>query len=190
MGLLNTLMRFVQNNANKHDKRSNHIFYKIVDLNIPKNEYILQCINTKAVIALRIEEIVFDIDILHGLHPIQACYVGIEYANYLEKNDTPMALKNNQKEKLDKCSVSRYGRYELSYQNRKGEILFVDRHNGKEFLMDPRDAALSEEIIQDFDAAQAFYIGLLAGLKLKNPTLNNKSKKSKPYLKLVETSHG
>jgi hypothetical protein len=35
--------------------------------------------------------------------------------------------------------------------------------------MDPRDITLSEELISEFDAAQAFYIGLLAGLKLNNP---------------------
>ena len=55
--------------------------------------------------------------------------------------------------------------------------------------MDPRDIALSEEIIQDFDAAQAFYLGLLAGLKLNNPATKRNEiqhNKEKPYLRLVK----
>ena len=35
--------------------------------------------------------------------------------------------------------------------------------------MDPRDIALSEELIQEFDAAHAFHIGLYAGHKMNNP---------------------
>ena len=188
MGLLNTIMSFVQHKNNNQDKRSNYIFYKIVDQQ--KDEYALQCINTKAVVYSKIEDIVFDIDILHGLHPIQACYVGIEYAKFLEKNDAPIELKDRQKNKLDKCSVFRYGRYELRYQNRKGNVLFVDCVSEENFLMDPRDVALSEEIIQEFDSAQAFYIGLLAGLKLNNPIVKRdtlqRNNNERPYLRLVK----
>jgi len=186
MGLLNTIMSAVHYKINNKDKRSEYIFYKIVDQE--KNEYALQCINTTAVVYSKIEDIVFDIDILHGLHPIQACYVGIEYAKFLEKNEAPIALKNRQKSKLDKCSVFRYGRYELCSQNRKGDVLFFDRTNEESFLMDPRDIALSEEIIQEFDAAQAFHLGLLAGLKLNNPVTKRNEiqhNKEKPYLQLV-----
>ena len=55
--------------------------------------------------------------------------------------------------------------------------------------MDPRDIALSEEIITEFDASQAFYIGFLAGLKINIfiDTINsNHSKIKKPTLYLVK----
>jgi hypothetical protein len=45
--------------------------------------------------------------------------------------------------------------------------------------MDPRDIALSEELITEFDATQAFYIGLLAGLKI-----NNIAKQNEKYLEI------
>ena len=50
--------------------------------------------------------------------------------------------------------------------------------------MDPRDIALTEELISEFDAAQAFYIGLTAGIKINNPTKNLAP--NKPYLQIVK----
>jgi len=38
----------------------------------------------------------------------------------------------------------------------------------EEFLMDPRDIVLSGELIQEFDSAQAYFIGHEAGLKVNN----------------------
>jgi hypothetical protein len=149
------------------DKRSNYIFYKIVD-STSDEEYALQCINTSAIFQAKIIDIVFDIDILHRLHPIQACYIGIEYAKYLKKIDHPSALQNTQNQKLNKYSVYRYGSYSLCYQDRKGNLCFISQKTNEEFIMDPRDIALSEELIQEFDAAQAFYIGLLPGIKMLN----------------------
>jgi len=60
-------------------------------------------------------------------------------------------------------------------------IAFINTKTNQDFLMDPRDIALSEELIQEFDAAQAFYIGLWAGLKLNNTTNNKKQS----HLKLI-----
>ena len=37
--------------------------------------------------------------------------------------------------------------------------------------MDPRDIALSKDLIEEFDAMQAFHIGYLAGLKLRLPII-------------------
>ena len=55
--------------------------------------------------------------------------------------------------------------------------------------MDPRDIALPKELIEEFDAAQAFYIGVWAGFKFVNPVLNAQedNKKRKIYhLQLVK----
>ena len=52
---------------------NNYILYKIVDVYIEKNVeyYKLQCSYTKAIFHLTIHDIVFDLDILYALHPIQ-----------------------------------------------------------------------------------------------------------------------
>ena len=137
----------------------------------------------------KINSIVFDIDILYGLHPIQAYYIGIEYSKYMKNLSSPIEAKKKQKEKLNNYSVHRYGNYTLCFQNSEGNVCFVDKSTNEEFLMDPRDIALTEELIQEFDAAQAFYIGLLAGCRLKNPTkkCNDLLANDKhPYLRLVK----
>jgi hypothetical protein len=64
-------------------------------------------------------------------------------------------------------------------KNREGSICFVNISTNEKFIMDPRDIALTEQLIQEFDAAQAFYIGLFAGLKINNPT------KNRPILRLL-----
>lgn len=65
--------------------------------------------------------------------------------------------------------MCRYGSYNLLYKDRRGFLGFECKDNDQQFLMDPRDIALSRELIEEFDAAQAFYIGVWAGLKFVNP---------------------
>ncbi|MGD9152828.1 MAG: hypothetical protein PVG30_04110 [Gammaproteobacteria bacterium] len=185
-GIFSNLARKIRGAS---DTKSDYIFYKIVDSFEEDQTYKLQCINTKATFNSKITEIVFDIDILHGLHPVQACYIGIEYSRHI-KNISPSAkLQEKQTKKICKLSVCRYGKYRLRFQDRDGEICFIDNNNnGKEFIMDPRDIALSEELINEFDAAQAFYIGLLAGFCINNIT-NQKSQNQhfqKPKLRIIK----
>lgn len=191
MGMLAELLfSFVRKSPRDNtDRRSEYIFYKIVD-SIDESEYMLQCINTKATFQSSITNIVFDVDILHGLHPIQSCYVGIEYAKFLKKSTDATEISKNPTEKFSEQPISRYGRYAVRYQNRKGEVCFIDKNTKEEVLMDPRDIALSEELIQEFDAIQSFYIGLLAGLKLHNPVKEKYEKRpprKRPHLRLVKS---
>ena len=91
--------------------------------------------------------------------------------------------------RVDKYSDSRYGSYKICYQDRKGDICFSNQETDEVFVMNPRDIALSEELIQEFDAAQAFYIGVFAGLKLNNATIRRidvSKSYHKPYLRRVK----
>lgn len=162
------------------DKKSNFIFYKIVDFDSHSLLYTLQCINTKTTFLIQLVEIIFDVDILFSLHPVQACFVGIEYAKYEKRHNinTFRHLK-----KLEQYSICRYGSYRISYQNRNGEICFVHIGSNKNLILDPRDIALSEDLIIEFDAAQAFYIGISAGLKMN---ILKKQVKKPPFLRLVK----
>jgi len=147
------------------------ILYKIVDSEcVNQTEYYkIQYINTKAIIQLTVEEIAFDLTILHGLHPIQGCFVGIEYSKVIKNmnnNDTKRYIKSQNL--LDKYFVKRYGNNNLEYQDRSGRLGFRHCSTDETFLMDPRDIALSRELIEEFDVAQAFCIGVLAGFKFSN----------------------
>jgi len=165
MSLLSEIFsHFTRKNSKFKDVKSNYIFYKIVDLN--DGVFALQCINTSALFYAKITDIIYDTDILYRLHPIQSCFIGIEYANYIKSHNPDLNISNK---KMEPYSLSRYGCYNLSYQNRNGDLIFINNNTNEQFIMDPRDIALCEELITEFDATQAFYIGLSAGLKINNP---------------------
>jgi len=167
------------------NEASNYIFYKIVNFNFKANKYLLQCINTKATFLLSISQIIIDTDILHGLHPIQACFIGIEYAIGVQQKVNTLIFTEQPKKK--DC-LYRYGSYRLDYQDRHRNICFVDIRTDKSFIMDPRDIALSENIIGEFDAIDAFYVGFMAGLKIAKPYCINESKTKniRPQLTLIK----
>ena len=144
---------------------SKFVFYKIIDIN--ENElYVLQCVNSKSIFQANISEIIFDTDILYGLHPIQSCFIGMEYAKYL-KNNTPNGkpyLKNI--DAIKNRSPYNYGSLKLKYQNRKKDFCYIDCNTNEEFIMSPKDIAFSDHIINKFHSEQAFYIGVCAGLNI------------------------
>lgn len=163
-----------------------YVLYKIVDSYIDEGkEYLqVQCINTKAVVNYSLIEIIYDIQTLHGLHPIQGCFIGIEYGKSLR---TPKEPSNQvpQKNFLVRSS-RRYGKNNLIYQDRHGFLAFesIWGSNKEILLMDPRDIALSRDIITEFDASQAFCIGVFAGLQLANP--RESTRIVQRHLKLVK----
>ena len=74
----------------------------------------------------------------------------------------------------------------FAYEDRKKNVCFKNLKSTEQFIMDPRDIALSEHLIKEFDAIHAFYIGILAGLKMNNQTRIykeiNRSKQPKLFL--------
>lgn len=150
--------------SKKKEKKSDFIFYKIVDSSPEKDLYKIQCVNSSVIFSANIIDIVADIDILYSLHPIQACFIGIEYSLFLKKN--PNASLNI-KQKANQYKIGRYGTFEVIYE-RRGQIGFINQITKEDFLMDPFDIALSKRLIQEFDAQYAFYIGFLAGSKIDN----------------------
>ena len=171
--------------------KNHFILYKIVDSYLLEDTeyYKVQCINTKALLHITIEEIVFDWDILYALHPVQGCFVGIEYAKVIKSNHSHKQCHTKSHSMVNKHSTCRYGNNILLYQDREGLLGFECTISGKKFLMDPRDIALSRELIEEFDVAQAFCIGVLAGLKLVNPVAKHRKliiQKKVNYLRRVK----
>lgn len=164
------------------EKIERYTFYKIVDLK--EEKYILQCINKNVMFEATITDIIFDINILYGLHPIQTCYIGMEYAKHIKKTNTCPTLKNKPKKSQDNF-LSRYGLYNLCYQNRKGDICFINKKTSEKFILDLNELVTSEKLIREFDASQAFYIGLFYGLKTSTSSFKNHDT-LKPYLSIVK----
>lgn len=170
--------------------KDDHILYKIVDVYIEKDVeyYKLQCSYTKAVLRITIQEVIFDLDILYALHPTQGCFVGIEYAKTIKASIKNSKYQEKQGKELSTYPICRYGRYRLLYRDRRGFVGFECKDSGHQFLMDPRDIALSRELIEEFDAAEAFFIGVWAGLKFINPAdaQQHHQRRKTSYLQLVK----
>jgi hypothetical protein len=146
----------------KRKQNKDKVIYKIIDKD--KNDtYMLQCINSKSVFEANILEIIFDTDILHGLHPLQSCFIGIEYALYVRavyKNTIKMDVFY-----IDKITSS--SKFKLKYINRKGLICYVATTTNEEEIIDPKEAVFIDSIIKEFHPGESFYIGFCAGKKMK-----------------------
>jgi len=167
-----------------------NVLYKIVDVSIEKNvEYFkVQCNYKNALFHVTVQEIVSDLDILYALHPIQVCFIGIEYAKFIKTSIEYSKSPEKQSTQLNTRSISRYGSYNLLYKDRQGFVGFMCKDTQDEFLMDPRDIALSRELIAKFDCEQAFYIGVWAGFKFLDPAVNfqeNYKKRKASHLQLL-----
>ena len=64
----------------KIDQRSMCIFYKIVEAETCRKSYVLQRINTNIIFRASITDLVLDNKTLSSFHPVQACYLGMEYS--------------------------------------------------------------------------------------------------------------
>lgn len=142
----------------------------------------MQCFNTKAIFYAKISDIVFDTDILHSLHPTQACFIGIEYSKVAKNESNPTRAL----EKIKNSVAYRYGNYKLCYQDQYGNLNFLNTKTNEEFIMDPRDIALSQDLIQEFDAIQAFCIGVYAGIKMNKFSKKSNTKENKSHLRVIK----
>jgi hypothetical protein len=161
--LLISLRKIFSNTTNSI---AEYVFFKIVDVN-KKNVYTLQCVNSKSNFQANILEIILDAHILNGLHPLQSCFIGIEYAKYLKNNKvTPPCIK--QTNITNTRVTQKDSQLKIRYQTRRGEICYIDQNTNEEFITYPKDIAFSKNIIEKFHAEQAFYIGVCTGLRMHN----------------------
>lgn len=165
--------------------KKNYIFYRIIEKLKNEEKFLLHCVNTSAIFYASMDEIMADVDILYGLHPIQACYIGIEYAFFIKKINVCNS-RSFDKISLEKYKSCRYGDLIIISQDRFSNVRFIDRQTDFEFSMDALDLALSN-FIERFDAIHAFYIGVLAGSNMnKAKKIKVKSQRLSSFLKLIK----
>ncbi len=160
---------FYKNEVDTTEKMKDFIFYKIIDFDKRSNQYYLQCTNTSQVFRSSLIEIITDQDLLYSLHPWQACFIGIEYTKFLKQSKDNCLLSNKdsiQKQKL--CTQSRYGNYCISYYKKDGYFSVFCKESAEEFIESAYKLAFSKELLQEFDAIDAFYIGQEAAKIMMN----------------------
>ena len=159
------LLKIIYFTGFKFNQRKNKVIYKIIDGGMGV-DYSLQCVNYKTVFEANILEIIFDTDILHGLHPLQSCFIGIEYAFYIKTANKIQKNSGRSIDILNNHQITSSSKLKLNYINRKGFICYTDTTSNEMEIVDPKDIVFVDSIIKEFHPGESFYIGFCAGKKI------------------------
>lgn len=175
---MNKLFSFIKSILNSSDSKR-RVVYKIIDTK-EENLFVLQCMNSKSIFEANILEIVSKSDLLIGLHPLQACFIGIEYTK--DRSFKKHSIK------MDRIPP---GELSLTQQDRDGNIYFVDQ-SSEEYVMKASELIFNDPLLSRFNPVHAFYIGLTAGAKIHNhlgKVISIQQGKHKPFIKTKVTYH-
>jgi hypothetical protein len=120
------------------------------------HEFIVRCLQSKTVFCRTLPELALDLTLIYQLSPTQSCSLGLECGEYL--NDITPTNPS------DATEISP-GIFVIQYQDREGNICYLNRITQQISTMKPEKLAFSSRLITQFNAAQAFYIGLSVGIK-------------------------
>lgn len=163
------------------------VYYRISSIDAEKQTVILHIIHKSIFITLTLAEIISDVEIIEGLSCQHACWIGVHYGKALRAAlDGKSHLKNIKKPSYllkHKC-----GHYKITGENRDGTITCLHVKTKKELTIHPLSIATDELFMSHFDANQACYIGMLAGLAIekKQREASESKQQTMPYLRLVK----
>ena len=139
-------------------QKERKIFFRIVDIN--ENFIELHVKGKSASAKKKVVDIIYENHIISGLSSCDACSLGVYYGFNLKNmcNDKipikyPLLCMNNS------------GRYRLLYEERDGNIAYMNTITNEKFVKSPICLAKDYNTIEQFDPTQACYIGILAGSK-------------------------
>lgn len=162
------------------------VYYRISSIDAEKQTVILHIIHKSIFITLNLADIISDAEIIEGLSCQHACWVGVHYGKALRAAlDGKSHLKNIKKPSY--LLKHKYGHYKIIGENRDGTITCLHVKTKKELIVHPLSIAKDELFISHFDANQACYIGMLAGLAIEKKRSRSSAKQSSvPYLRVVK----
>lgn len=141
------------------------VIYRLTDINPDTLIVVLKCLNSSALLKDKLPKIINDKDILSGLEPIEACWLGYYYGKAIQK-------KSGQEKKKLESNVSllmqnKRGKLLIYSFNRGGTISYLDTETKLTITEDPLLIAKNPDLINQFDPTQACYIGILSGLQIQ-----------------------
>lgn len=174
----------------EHFKRSYRrpILYKISSIDAENQTAILH-VNFKNIFFTQtFSEIISNVEIIEGLSPQQACWLGVYYGRALK---TALDGKKNLRniKKPDYLLQHKQGCYKIISENRDGNITCIHVKTKQTLTSHPLCIAEDGTFIKNFDANQACYIGILAGIamiKKQNHAQVETKQHCVPYLRLVK----
>ena len=167
--------------------RCPRVYYRISSVDAEEQTVILHIIHKSVFIKQTFSEIISDSEMIEGLSCKEACWIGVYYGKALRSAlDRKSHLKHIKKPNY--LLKHRYGRYKIISENRDGTIECIHIKSRKEISTSPIYIAKDTAFINHFDANQACYIGILAGMAMEKkehmPTVMQKQMAS--YLKVVK----
>jgi len=136
--------------------------YVLEEVNMARQEAVVRCSGTRTIMKFTLEALVGDMIIIQGMSPAHACLLGGCYGRILRAAMEGREVIKRVK-KLDFLLSNRTGRYRIVFQNRRGEVGYIDKKSRQEFVEHPLTIVNNKHIISEFDSSEACYIGILAG---------------------------
>lgn len=183
--LLQKLLGFFRN-LHETDIFDRIIFYRISSVDEENQTVLIHVVHKNIFIKRTFSQMVSSPEIIEGLSCEQACWLGVYYGKALRAALYGKgSLKNTKKPSY--LLKHRYGRYRINAENRDGTIICVHLKKREELTLSPLSIARDVLFIKEFDANQACYIGILAGIEMnKNENKSGEKQKSAPYLRVVK----
>lgn len=142
------------------------VFYRIIEIDTSAQEVTFHIKNKAASLKCKFSEAINEAEIIQGLDSLDACWLGGYFGRALRASLEGRELLKRAK-RMSFLLVHKKGRYKIIYQNRSGEIGYIDQNTRKEFVEYPLTVANNDYIISAFDSNQACYIGILAGISME-----------------------
>ena len=142
--------------------------YRLLEIDAHQHVASFHLKNKSMVFKCSLEEAIVDKTLIKGLSPQEACWLGGYYGRALRHNSGRTAIINTTKHISFKLRDIG-GRYKMVFQDRDGTIGYLDKKTRKEFKEHPL-ATANSQVISEFDATQACYIGILAGISFEKAT--------------------
>lgn len=168
-------------------KIDHRILYRLSSIDIEKQTAVLHVISKNIFIKLSFSEIISDPEVIEGFSCKEACWMGAYYGQALRTAvDGKTHLRSIKKPTY--LLKHQYGQYKIICENRDGTVGCLHIKTRKELTIHPLSIAQDDLFIEQFDANQACYIGILAGIamKKKRNTSSENKKTAAPYLRVVK----
>ena len=175
-------------------KRSEEPLCRMVEINVTTQEVVFQVRNKSILLRFKFAEAINDRIIIENIAPWEACWLGGHFGRALRATQEG---RNSLKKAKKMCFLltTKGGRYRVVFENRTGEIGYIDTKTGQEFVEHPLTIATNEFVINRFNSGQACYIGILAGIRMEKAVVIDKKTgkksarkilKAKPKLRVVD----
>lgn len=150
----------------------NHLYFSLIphqfaceikEFDLQKKEVVIYCYGVRIItIKSTIAEIVGDPNIVVNLPSFQSCWLGYYYGKLCAQSNGE-AASFHAKGGSFLLRFTR-GRFKIFSFDRENVLTYVDVKTKKSYKESPVVIAQNKFVISQFDASQACYIGILAGL--------------------------